>query len=159
NDGTTFRTRYAWNINADIGAFSTQDVSGNAQHNLTFNASAVGGYRLDVTTTRNGDMNRISDIANCDRSADTSGVSGSSNVALSSGTLSLADPGSIGNGGGDLEVPYGQGPSAATIFRVSNGASQSHALTFTWNGAVRSNSCEAAVRQGESSGTTTGCSA
>src|SRR5204863_8400109 len=38
-----------------------------------------------------------------------------------------------------------------------NGVAQSHSLSFTWNGAVRSNSCEASVRQGENSGTTSGC--
>ncbi|HWP67074.1 MAG TPA: hypothetical protein VNO26_14345, partial [Candidatus Limnocylindria bacterium] len=43
--------------------------------------------------------------------------------------------------------------------RVSNGVAQSHALTFTWNGSVRSNSCEAAVRLGQQNGSTTGCSA
>src|SRR5439155_990516 len=81
---------------------------------------------------------------------------GSSNVALSSGTLTLTDPGSIGNGGGDADVPFNQS-SSAVIMGTSNGVAQSHSLTFTWNGAVRSNSCEAARRQGESSGTTSGC--
>src|SRR5439155_1748073 len=82
---------------------------------------------------------------------------GSSNVALSSGTLSLADPGVIGNGGGDTNTPFNQSSGTAQIFRFSGGVAQSHSLSFTWNGSVRSNSCEASVRQGESSGTTTGC--
>ena len=159
NNGTTFTSRYAWNINADTGTGSTHDTSGNAQHNVAFSATATGGYRLDISTTRNGDMNRISDIAGCDGRSDTSGITGSSNIALSSGTLSLADPGAIGNGGGDSNLPFGQSSGTAQIFRVSNGVAQSHTLTFTWNGSVRSNSCEAAVRQGESIGTTTGCSA
>src|SRR5690606_4059273 len=49
NNGTTFQSRYAWNINADVGALSTRDTSGNAQHNVSFNATAPGGYRLDIT--------------------------------------------------------------------------------------------------------------
>jgi hypothetical protein len=156
--GTTFTSRHAWNINADVGAGSTRDTSGNAQHNVSFSATAVGGYRLDIATSRLGDMNRNSDIVNCDGAADTSGVTGSSNVALSSGSLSLGDPGGLGNGGSTTSTGINQS-SSATIFRVSNGAGQSHTLTFTWNGSVRSNSCEAAVRQGQQNGSTTSCSA
>src|SRR5213593_4914208 len=136
---------------------STHDTCGNAQHNVTFNATAVGGYRLDISTSRVGALGRSADASNCDGSADTSGVTGSSNVALSSGTLSLADPGVIGNGGGDTNTPFNQSSGTAQIFRFSGGVAQSHSLSFTWNGSVRSNSCEASIRQGESSGTTTGC--
>src|SRR5438094_7728926 len=142
---STFTSRYAWNINADTTVASTHDTSGNAQHNVTFNATAVGGYRLDISTSRVGALGRSADASNCDGSADTSGVTGSSNVALSAGTLSLGDPGGIANGGGDANVAFNQS-STATIFRVSNGLTTSHSLSFTWNGAVRSNSCEASVR-------------
>ena len=45
NNGTTFTSRYAWNINADTGGGSTHDTSGNAQHNVSFTATATGGYR------------------------------------------------------------------------------------------------------------------
>ena len=158
NNGTTLKSRYAWNINADTVPLSTHDTSGNAQHNISFTATAPGGYRLDITTQRVGDLNLVNDITACDGSADTGGVTGSSNIALDSGSLSLDDPGVIGNTGTTQDIPFNQS-SSATIFRVSNGAGQSHSLTFTWTGSVRSNSCEAAVRQGESSGTTSGCSA
>src|SRR5436190_19341181 len=40
NTGTTFSTRYAWNVNADVGAATTRDTSSNAQHNLSFSATA-----------------------------------------------------------------------------------------------------------------------
>src|SRR4051794_18082836 len=50
NNGVTLQSRYAWNINADTGSFSTHDPDGNAQHNVSFNATAPGGYRLDITT-------------------------------------------------------------------------------------------------------------
>lgn len=158
SNSTTFQSRYEWNINADVGIFSTRDTSGTAQHNVSVNATAVGGYRLDIATSRVGDMNRISDASGCDGAADVSGVTGSSNIALSSGSISLADPGSIGNGGGDADSPFSQS-SSATIFRVSNGVAQAHSFTFTWSGSVRSNSCEAAVRVGAQNGTTTGCNA
>jgi len=158
SNGTTFTSRHAWNINADIGILSTRDTSGNAQHNVSFTATAVGGYRLDIATSRLGDINRINDAAGCEGAADTSGVTGSSNFGLNSGSLTLGDPGALGNGGSTTSVGISQS-SNATLFRVSNGAGQNHTLTFTWNGSVRSNSCEAAVRQGQQNGSTTGCSA
>src|SRR5205823_3700338 len=98
---STFTSRYAWNINADTTVASTHDTSGNAQHNVTFNATAVGGYRLDISTSRVGALGRSADASNCDGSADTSGVTGNSNVAIAGdgGSLGLGDPGIIGNGG------------------------------------------------------------
>ena len=156
NNSTQFRSRYAWNVNADIGIFSTRDMSGTARHNLSFTATAPGGYRLDIATSRVGNIGRSSDAAGCDGSADTSGVTGNTNIALSSGSLGLADPGGIGNGGGNANVGINQSGSA-TIFRVSNAVGQSHSLSFTWTGSARSNSCEASVRQGQQNGSTTGC--
>ena len=102
-------------------------------------------------------MGRSNDASGCSGSADTSGVTGSSNIGLSSGTLNIADPGAIAAGGGDANTPYSQSSGTATVFNVSNGAGQGHTLTFTWNGSVRSNSWEAAVRQGEQPNGTTGC--
>ena len=112
NNGTTFTSRYAWNINADTGIGSTHDTSGNAQHNVAFSATAAGGYRLDIATSRVGDINLINDASGCNGRSDTSGVTGSSNIALSSGSLSLADPGAIGNGSGSATTPFGQSSSA-----------------------------------------------
>ncbi|MBM4244610.1 MAG: hypothetical protein FJ148_12445 [Deltaproteobacteria bacterium] len=114
NNGTTFQSRYAWNVNADVGIGSTRDTSGNAQHNMSFNATAAGGYRLDIATQRQGDMNRLNDAAGCSGSSDIGALTGSSNVALSSGTLSLVDPGGIGTGGSTTSTPFNQ-TSSATI--------------------------------------------
>ena len=159
SNGITFTSRYAWNINADTGVFSTHDTSGNAQHNISFSVTAPGAYFLTIDSRRTGDLNRISDASGCDGSADTSVTTGSqTGGTLTSGTLSLTDPGSIGNGGSDAEVPFNQS-ATGQINGTSNGVTKAHTLTFTWNGSVRSNSCEAAVRQGESSGTTSGCTA
>ena len=158
NNGTTLATRYAWNINADTGVFSTHDTLGNARHNISFNAMAPGGYRLDINTSRVGAMGRSSDASGCEGAADTSGTTGNSNIALNSGSIDLTDPGSIANGGGNASTPYSLSSSpTGTIFRVSNGALQGHSFSFTWSGSVRSNSCEVSVREGESSGTTSGC--
>jgi hypothetical protein len=158
DNGTTFQSRYAWNINADVGIGSTRDSNGNAQHNMSFNATAPGGYRLDIATSFVGDMNRINDASGCNGASNVSGVTGSSNFALSSGSLSVGDPGSIGNGGSTTSTGFGP-TSSAQLFRVSNGSAQGHSLTFTWNGQTRSNSCEAAVRLGQQNGSTSGCNA
>jgi hypothetical protein len=157
-NGTQFGSRYAWNVNADVGAFSTRDQSGTAVHTLSFNATAPGGYRLDVATQRTGIVQRNDDLLNCEGSAQTSAITGSSNFGISSGSLSLPQPTNVGNGGGDNHQPFNQ-TGSATIFRVSNNVAQSHTLTFSWTGSVRSNSCEAAVRQGEQNGSTTDCGA
>jgi hypothetical protein len=158
NTGATFQSRYAWNVNADIGIFSTSDSSGGAQHNMAFSATAPGGYRLDIATQRTGDVNRVNDASGCDGSAQVNGVSGSSNFALSSGNLNLADPADLGNGGSTTSTPFNN-TGSAVLFRVSNGVAQNHSLTFTWSGSARSNSCEAAVRIGQNNGSTTGCGA
>ncbi len=151
NNSTTIATRFAWNVSADVGALSTRDQSGNAQHNISFDVTAPGGYRLDVSQSRVGIMQRNADVSNCDGAADTSGISGSqTGASVLSGSLSIGDPGSVGNGGGDASVPFSQSASA-NLVAVSNGVAHAHTLTFTWNGSVRSNSCEAAVRQGEGS--------
>jgi hypothetical protein len=158
NTGTTFTSRYAWNINADVGIFGTRDTSGNAAHNVSFSATAPGSYRVTINTNWAGDMNRINDLIGCNGQANISGVTGSTNIALNSGSLSLGDPGAIGNGSGTTSTPFATSTSGI-INRLSNGVAQAHALTFTWNGSVRSNSCEAAVRLGNGHGTVTGCNA
>src|SRR5690606_25774276 len=48
NNGTTFTSRYAWNINADVGVGSTHDTSGTGKHNVSFTATAPGGYRVQI---------------------------------------------------------------------------------------------------------------
>src|SRR5262245_3059221 len=85
NNANTYKTRYAWNINADTTIFNTHDTSGNAQHNVSFIATAPGGYRLDITENRVGALGLVNDASGCSGSADTSGVTGSSNIALNSG--------------------------------------------------------------------------
>src|SRR5581483_10204579 len=109
NNGTTFQSRHAWNINADVGAGSTRDTSGNNTiHNLSFSATAPGSYQLNITSNRVGMIQRNSDVAGCDGQAHTSGITGTTNVGLNSGTLNTASPADIGNGGGDNQIGYNQ---------------------------------------------------
>ncbi len=158
NDGTTFKTRYAWNISADTTVGSTKDSNGTAKHNLTFNVTAPGGYRLDITQQRVGMVQRNSDASGCSGSADISSVTGTFTTGtLASGSLNLSDPGGVTAGGGDSQTPFTQNASAS-ITNASNGVAQTHTLSFTWTGTTRSNSCEAAVRMGEGS-SVSGCDA
>src|ERR1051326_260852 len=94
NEGTTFTSRYAWNINADTGVGSTHDTSGSARHDISFTATAPGGYRLDIVTSRFGDIQVRNDLTGCSGSADTGGVTGNSNIIVdvNAGALSLGDP-------------------------------------------------------------------
>src|SRR5437867_3442050 len=60
---TSFSSRYAWNVNADTGAGSTRDNLSTANHIISFNATAVGGYRIDVSSSRIGGLARSSDVS------------------------------------------------------------------------------------------------
>ena len=135
DNGTTFQSRYAWNINADISAGSTKDISGSSTHHVNVNALATGGYRLDIATSRAGDINRVSDVVNCEGSADTSAVTGSSNIALNSGTLSLGDPGGLTNSTSTASTNISQSASA-TIFRISNSSLFNNFTSFGCGGGT-----------------------
>ena len=146
--GTQIRSRYAFNVNADVGIFSTRDQYGTAQHNMSFNVTTPGGYRLDVTQNLVGGRDVRSDASGCDGSTNMSSVSGSQTGGSSvTGSLSIGAPPS-----GSFSLG-----ANASIYGVSNGVTKSHTLTFSWTANVRSNSCEAAVRLGEQNGSTTDC--
>jgi hypothetical protein len=55
NDGTTLTSRYAFNVNADIGS-GIRDQTGSATHQFSFDATAPGGYRLDISTSFVGQL-------------------------------------------------------------------------------------------------------
>jgi hypothetical protein len=155
---TQFTSRFAWNLNADSETATARDTSGGAQHNVSFTVTSPGAYRLDVTSALVGAMTRLSDAAGCRGAADISFVNGTTDATVSEGTLFSLDPGEVEDGTGDATVPFSTS-TTAVIYGVSNGTPKSHVLTFTSAGSVRSNSCEASVRLGETNGTTTGCTA
>ncbi|MBI3784800.1 MAG: hypothetical protein HY270_15510, partial [Deltaproteobacteria bacterium] len=150
NNGTVLSARYAWNLTADSSSGSITQT-GNAQYTLTFQVSAPGAYSLAVAHSRSGDLNRVVDAAFCAGTADIGAVSGAqSGGTLASGSLNLADPGILTGGVFNGNIGINQN-GTARIDGVSNGVAQSHSLTFSWTGSVTSNTCEAAVRLGESS--------
>ncbi len=158
NTGTSLQTRHSFNVNADIGALSTRDQNGTAVHNVSFSATAPGGYRLDLSTNRVGDLNRNSDVVNCDGNASMSGMSASATPVLTSGSLAIGTAPSLGVGGSTTSSPFSH-TATGTLFRVSNNVAQSHSFSFSYSASTRSNSCEAAVRVGGPNATTTDCSA
>jgi hypothetical protein len=158
NTGSQIQSRYAWNVNADTAAFSTRDTSGSATHHVNFSATAPGSYRVTINTSRSGMVQRNDDLLNCEGQAHISAITGTSNIALTSGGLGIAGGLDVNNGGGDNQQTL-SGSNSGFIDRSSNGVTQSHALTFTWSGNVRSNSCEAAIRMGQQNGSTTDCGA
>ena len=60
---TTFQSRYEWNVNADTTVLSTRDESGTATHTLSFSATSPGDYRLTVSQSRVGALNRCGDAS------------------------------------------------------------------------------------------------
>src|SRR5689334_7524508 len=159
NTGTVLSTRFSWNLSRDeASGGSSQTESGTAKENLAFSVTAPGAYTLTVTTTRTGDLNRRTEAGetSCHASVDISGVAGSqTGGTLTSGatSLNLPDPGQINDGTTNAELVYQPSAqsSSATITGTSNGVAKPHTLSFTWTGSATSNTCEAAVRMGESS--------
>src|SRR5581483_8460275 len=120
-----------------------------ADYEIDFSATAPGAYRLSVTTSISGDLHLVNDGTGS-ATADMSGVSGvSSGGTFESGSLDLADPGSIsGSGGGSIGISDG---GSATIFGVSNGSPVPHTLHFVFTqqaSTSASNGDEGAVRFG-----------
>ena len=150
NTGTVLATQFTWNLSEDESSGSRTE-SGTAVHNLAFSVTAPGAYSLTVATSRKGDLNRISDAAGCTGAADIGAVSGSqTGGTIASGSLNLGDPGAVNSGTGNAELIINQ-TGSATINGTSNGVAKPHTLSFTWTGTTTSNTCEAAVRLGESS--------
>jgi hypothetical protein len=154
-DATHLSTRYSWNINADAALAASAVQGGTAKHTVTFDVTAPGGYRLDVTTKRRGDLNILSDAACLPSTADIGAVTGASNVGVASGTLDMSDPSSLV--AADTANAVIDQVVTAAIFAVSNGSPQSHQLDFTWTGSIVSESCEAAVRLGAQNVSTLNC--
>src|SRR5262245_5754525 len=109
NNGAQLNTRMEFNVNSDAGFLGSDDQSGSASHKITVNATAAGGYRLDISTTRVGDVNRINDdIFGCDGQAHISAVTGTTNIALNSGTLNITPAVDLNNGSSTAETPFSQ---------------------------------------------------
>jgi hypothetical protein len=149
-----FTTQYTSLVTTDgDGAGASAGLESIASdYQVDFTVTAPGAYRIQVDTSISGDMHLVNDGGS--GSADVSGVSGTfSGGTLTTGSLDLADPGSISaSTGGSISIADA---GSATIFGVSNGAAVPHNLHFTFTQIVTSSSGggdEAAVRLGINSG-------
>lgn len=153
---TSFTSRMQWNTNANTSVGNDHLVSGTAKHNIAFNVSAPGGYRIDVHQDLYGDMLRNEDDFDCEGSAGLGGVAGTYSGVVQSGTLNLPNVPNIPFDTNDAVNEVDESASA-TMYGISNGATVSQTLNFQFDVFARSASCETAVRLGAQSGTTTGC--
>lgn len=150
----SFTTRYTSLITVDSdGAGAGAGIESIASdYEIDFTATAPGAYRLTVNTSIEGDMHLVNDGSSA--SADFGQINGAqSGGTLTSGSLDIADPGSI-SAGASVSVPMSDG-SSATIFGVSNGAPTAHNLHFVFTQIVTSASGggdESAIRLGRTSG-------
>lgn len=155
---TSISTRYSALVSADAGVFGGPRLEVlNADYTLSFSVNAPGAYRLSVATRRKGDLHLVEDnIFAADHFADMTALTGSaSGGTVTGGGLNLGDPGRAADIPlvfDPISVPFNQ-TATATIFGVSNGAGQAHALTFTWSQEAFSpaGGDEAAVRMGGTS--------
>ena len=129
NDGIVARVRYQEIVGADTGLFSSRTETLNSDYNINFNVTAPGAYDLNITTSLNGAFT-IAEDGNGIANADMGGVTGSqTGGTVSTGTLSLTDPGSRNSVG---DTPFARS-SSATISGTSNGSPVVHTLRFTWS--------------------------
>ncbi len=156
NDGATFASRFAMNVNADRGAGGTKTMNGSMSHNLVFDVTATGNYVVVVRTRLKGSMDVIKDQGT-PATANISGVTGTSSATVSAGSLNIADPGGIANATAHTLLPFTT-TNTALINAVGTGAAQNYALAFSWSAVATSATNEAGVRLGEQNGSTSGCS-
>ena len=134
NTTSFFRVRYQEIVLADTGVFGSDTTNTQASdYTLPFSVTAPGAYRLNISTSINGAFTRVSDGSG-NASVDMSAVTGTfTGGSLTSGTLSLTDPGNLANSGASSDVPFNR-TNAAVITATSNGAPIAHTLRFTWSG-------------------------
>jgi len=153
----SFTTQYTSliTVDGDGGTASAGVESIASDYQVDFTATAPGAYTLTVTTSLSGDMNLVNDGTSA--SADVGPITGTSTGGtVVTGSLDIADPGSIAGSGG-ISSPMTDG-SSASIFGVSNGAPVAHNLHFVFTQIVTTGSSggdEAAIRLGATSSVAT----
>ena len=156
-------SRYGWSLCADPNATHDRSVSGTATHDVTFDVTTPGGYRLDVTHAWKGYMKADASSAfggtvDANVSAMTGQYTGPGVPvpgfvpdATSYAVPGLPDPGDAHMDAADIGTD-GQGIDASTSFSIwdrSRGQPRSHQLSFTWDGHARGEEGYASIRLGE----------
>lgn len=150
-------SRYAFNLNADADGEAMRANQAGALHQVNFEVRSTVPYTLLISTALVGEMTRRSDGASCAGEADVSGVTGNASFELTSGSLSLDDPGMLFRAGEDR---VGILMTSAASLRVDDPEPvESHVLGFSFLASVLSDSCEVAVRLGAQNASTLDCEA
>lgn len=130
---TQIVARYSYGVGADTGiAGSSQNPQLNANWSLAFTVTTPGAFALNVSARNTGAMTRVDDGPG-NASADVSGVTTSvtengAGKGFASGSLNLADPGVLSDGGGTANVPYN-----VTASGVINGASNGNGVNYVFS--------------------------
>ncbi len=151
NTASSVVSRFSWNLSADTNASTAATVTetGTATHNINFSVTAPAAYRVIVSMTRQGDLNRVANGHQNNASGSVSAVTGSfTGGSLFSGSPNYGAAPSLAAAGTSNETVINDSGSFL-INGNSNGVTQNHTLKFTWTGTVTSNQREMAVRMGD----------
>ncbi|MFM7735853.1 MAG: hypothetical protein ACKPBU_07730, partial [Alphaproteobacteria bacterium] len=110
---------------------SSQNPQLSADWGLNFTVTTPGAFSLSVSARNTGAMTRVDDgpgNASADVSAVTTTVTENGSAkSFASGTLNLADPGVLSDGGGNANTPY-----EVTASGVINGVSNGNAVAYVF---------------------------
>lgn len=140
---TQIVARYSYGVGADTGiAGSSQNPQLSANWGLSFTVTTPGAFSLNVSARNTGAMTRVDDGPG-NASADVSGVTttvteNGAAKSFASGTLNLADPGVLGDGGGTANTPYNV-TASGTINGTSNGNGVAYVFTSTFTARANTN--------------------
>ena len=160
NNGTTFKTRFAWNFSADVGVASTRDSNGTAKHNLVVQRHRAGrlpsrhhagARRHRAAQQRRERLRRRRRHQQRERQPDRR----HHRRGRPQSQRSRRNRQRRRRRQHAVQSERTAAPQIAADQQRRRGRAH---LAFTWNGSARSNSCEAAVRLGEGS-SVSGCDA
>jgi cysteine-rich repeat protein len=137
SNATSFTTRYAEIVGADVDLLSVgaRSITQTTDYTIDFDVTAPGQYSLTVAMNLSGALTLHDDGVSA--AADMTAISGGqTGGTIASGSLSLADPGSISGTGSGNNVVSENG--VAIVEGTSNGVAQHHTLTFTWSATCTS---------------------
>jgi hypothetical protein len=137
---TSFTTRFRHGMGADCGQVAGDEfMSHSIYYTVGFNATCPVGYRVSLGVQRLGQIICNKEEGNDRGEADISAVSVNASPALSSGALTLADPGGYPSGGCDNdEYTRINQSNSGSIVGISNGSAVGHTVQFTWSAFVNS---------------------
>lgn len=160
SDATSFTTRYAMVVGADVGNRPTATENMTSSYQITFDVTADAGasWYVILDASRMGALSIVSDGAQGSAMASLGGLTAtSSGAGTLTGSLDMAALTPI-TSGATTDSPFSQF-SSAVLSGTGTGAAQTITLGFNWTGSAEStrsgnNGDEAAIRMGLTSAAT-----